>query len=57
MDLKNHCTKNEVSIKHFLRFLIQETANLVTSTEEILNENLFFLCSEDQKLLISSIKT
>ena len=57
MDLKNHCTKNEVSIKHFLRFLIQETANLVTFTEEILNENLFFLCSEDQKLLISSIET
>ena len=45
-ELKNffnttHCTKMKLSIKNF-----QETADIVTFTEEILNGKLHFLCSD-----------
>ena len=54
MDHGNHRTKN---IKHFLGFLIHETADLVTFTEEIFNGKLHFLCNDNQKLLVCDIKT
>ena len=38
LQLTEHCTKNEV-------FHPQETADLATFTEEILNAKLHFLCS------------
>ena len=37
----NHCTKNDV-----FHVVLQQTADLVTFTEEILNGKLHFLCSE-----------
>ena len=46
-----HCTKNEVF--HYRFF--QETEDLITFTEEIRNEKLQFLCSdEDIKLHLSA---
>ena len=46
-----HCTKNEVF--HYRFF--QETEDLITFTEEIRNEKLQFLCSdEDIKLHLST---
>ena len=44
----HHCTKNEIFYWGFLQQIwpnLQEIVDLVTFTEEILNEKLYFLCS------------
>ena len=55
--LTMHCTKNEVFHQEFLQWMwpnLQETADLVTFTEEILNGKLRFFCSDTSSFQIFS---
>ena len=47
--MSNTAQKMKFSIKDFLSKCDQFTADLVTFTKKILNEKLYFLCSENEK--------
>ena len=57
--LSTQCTKNEVFRSGFLQYMWlnpQETVDLVTFTEQILNEKLLFLCSGTPKCQFGTFK-